>query len=97
MANRIKSLDGKIVPLTTEEEKQADADLKAWNDGKADRELAELRNQRTLLLAETDFYALSDQTLSDDMKAYRQELRDITKKFKSMEQKNFKFPEKPKD
>ena len=97
MANRMKSLDGKIVPLTAEEEKQADADLKAWNDGKADRELAELRNQRTLLLAETDFYANTDVTMTDNMKTYRQELRDITKTFKSMNDKDFKFPTKPTD
>ena len=63
----------------------------------APKKLDILRLERNRLLAETDHYALSDQTLSDDMKAYRQELRDITKKFKSMEQKNFKFPEKPKD
>tara|TARA_B100001248_G_scaffold61363_1_gene42290 strand:+ start:1269 stop:1562 length:294 start_codon:yes stop_codon:yes gene_type:complete len=97
MANRIKSLDGKIVPLTAEEEKQADADLKAWNDGKADRELAELRSQRNSLLSETDYMGNSDVTISDAWKTYRQELRDITKKFKSMNDKDFKFPEKPKD
>jgi hypothetical protein len=37
------------------------------------------RNNRNKLLAETDFYALSDVTLSDDMKTYRQALRDLTK------------------
>tara|TARA_A100001011_G_C13694200_1_gene588815 strand:- start:26 stop:442 length:417 start_codon:yes stop_codon:yes gene_type:complete len=37
----------------------------------------ELRKQRNVKLAETDFYALSDVTLSDDMKTYRQALRDL--------------------
>lgn len=37
-----------------------------------------VRAKRDGLLAETDFYALSDTTLSDDMKTYRQALRDIT-------------------
>ena len=41
--------------------------------------MVELRKQRNALLAETDFYALSDVTMSDDMKKYRQALRDITK------------------
>ena len=41
--------------------------------------MVELRKQRNDLLAETDFYALSDVTMSDDMKKYRQALRDITK------------------
>ena len=39
--------------------------------------LANLRGKRTRLLAETDFYALSDVTLSDDMTTYRQALRDL--------------------
>ena len=36
--------------------------------------MVELRKQRNDLLAETDFYALSDVTMSDDMKN-RQALR----------------------
>ena len=39
--------------------------------------LADLRGKRTRLLAETDFYALSDVTLSDDMTTYRQAIRDL--------------------
>jgi len=36
-----------------------------------------VRSQRDGLLAETDFYALSDVTMSDEMTEYRQGLRDI--------------------
>ena len=36
-----------------------------------------LRIARNNLLAETDFYALSDVTMSEDMETYRQELRDL--------------------
>ena len=36
-----------------------------------------LRNKRNQLLAETDFYALSDVTMSDEMKTYSQALRDL--------------------
>ena len=39
--------------------------------------LAELRVQRNAKLAETDYLALSDVTLSSDMKTYRQALRDL--------------------
>ena len=39
--------------------------------------LADLRNNRNLLLAETDYLALSDVTLSADMRTYRQALRDL--------------------
>ena len=43
-----------------------------------DRAMEDLRAKRNNLLKETDHYALSDQTLSDDMRTYRQSLRDIT-------------------
>ena len=36
-----------------------------------------LRDQRNKLLAETDYLALSDATLSEDMRTYRQALRDL--------------------
>ena len=36
-----------------------------------------LRTKRTKLLAETDYLAMSDLTLSEDMRAYRQALRDL--------------------
>ena len=36
------------------------------------------RNTRASLLAETDFYALSDVIMTDSMTTYRQALRDIT-------------------
>ena len=39
--------------------------------------MVELRNQRNAKLAETDYLALSDVTLSSDMKTYRQALRDL--------------------
>ena len=40
--------------------------------------MKELRRQRDIKLAETDFYALSDVTMSDAIATYRQALRDIT-------------------
>ena len=36
-----------------------------------------VRSQRNRKLAETDYLALSDNTLSSDMETYRQELRDV--------------------
>ena len=40
-------------------------------------EWTQIRTERTRLLAETDHLALSDQTLSADMKTYRTKLRDL--------------------
>ena len=37
-----------------------------------------IRQKRNSLLGETDYHALSDQTLSSEMNTYRQKLRDIT-------------------
>ena len=58
--------------------------------------LDELRAKRNKLLADTDFHALSDQTLSPEMSAYRQALRDITEGLTTVEQiKSVMFPVKP--
>ena len=97
MANGYKMIDHKLVQLTDAEQKEFDDRNKAWADGQADRDLAELRTQRNTLLSETDWTALGDVTMSDKMKLYRQELRDITKTFKSMSDKDFKFPNKPEE
>ena len=61
--------------------------------------LNELRAKRNELLKETDWVAGTDvpQSLKDVWLTYRQELRDITKTFKSLNDKDFKFPDKPKD
>jgi len=39
--------------------------------------LKQLRIERNAKLAETDFHAMSDVTLADNMKTYRQQLRDL--------------------
>jgi len=44
----------------------------------SDAEAQVVRIKRDDLLAATDFYALSDVVMTDDMAAYRQALRDIT-------------------
>jgi hypothetical protein len=55
-----------------------------------------LRSKRNKLLQDTDHYALSDQSLSDDMRTYRQALRDITEGLSTVEQvEAVVFPNKP--
>ena len=54
---------------------------------------ASIRAERDAKLVETDYYALSDVTMSDDMKTYRQALRDLpASKTKPSE---IVFPTKP--
>ena len=43
----------------------------------ADAPMKELRRQRDAKLVETDWTALSDVTMADNMKTYRQQLRDL--------------------
>ena len=74
---RYKMVDGVTVQLTAEEETARDNEEAAWAAGENARALAGMREQRNRLLAETDFYALSDVTMSSLMANYRQDLRDL--------------------
>ena len=61
-----------------------------------DMALDNLRAKRNKLLAETDYLALSDNTLSANMSTYRQALRDITNGLTTIEQvNNVTWPTKP--
>ena len=74
---RYHNINGEIIQFTAEEETARDAEEKAWADGALARAQANLRQERNRRLAETDFYGNSDVTMSDDMKTYRQNLRDL--------------------
>ena len=72
MADRYKMVNGERIKLTAEENAQRDAEEKAWADGAYDRAMVSLRQKRDGLLKETDYFALSDVNMSEDMKKYRQ-------------------------
>ena len=55
----------------------------------------EVRKKRNTLLAETDYLALSDVTLSDNWKTYRQALRDITNDSEFPDTSKVTWPTKP--
>ena len=93
---RYHNINGEIVQFTAEEEAARDAEEQAWTDGALARAQARLRERRNILLAETDFYALSDVTMSDDMKTYRQNLRDLPEGKDTVEKcENATWPTKP--
>ena len=52
-----------------------------------------IREKRNKLLAETDFYALSDVTMTTEMSNYRQALRDLPSTTSNPD--DVVFPEKP--
>ncbi len=70
-------INGIQVPFTAEEEAARDAEEAAYENQAPTRALQRLREKRNRLLAETDYLALSDHTLSSDMTTYRQALRDL--------------------
>ena len=74
---RYKNVNGERIPLTAEEETQRDAEEKAWNDATADRKLSIIKEYRLNKLIETDWYSNSDVTMPDNIKTWRQSLRDI--------------------
>ena len=67
----------KKVALTSEEQALKDAKEKAWTDNSASRKLEIIRQLRLQKLQETDYYALQDVSMSNEMKTWRQNLRDI--------------------
>jgi len=88
--NEVQELD-----LTSEEILEFNQRL---TDAPSDFDIAmkNLRNKRNKLLAETDFYANSDVTMSSEMTTYRQELRDITNGLTTVaEVDSVTFPTKP--
>jgi hypothetical protein len=54
---------------------------KAWEDDKPNRQLSQIREIRNEKLFETDYFAMSDNTMSDEMKAFRKSMRDIPQDF----------------
>ena len=74
---RYKLVNGNRVQFTAAEETARDNEEAAWANAAPARALANLREKRNNLLKETDFYGNSDVTMSDDMKTYRQALRDL--------------------
>ena len=74
---RFHNINGVSVQFTAEEETARDNEEAAVLAAAPARALANLRSKRNRLLAETDYLALSDATLTDNMRTYRQQLRDL--------------------
>tara|TARA_Y100001938_G_C7889732_1_gene329203 strand:- start:30 stop:317 length:288 start_codon:yes stop_codon:yes gene_type:complete len=93
---RYKILNGVRLELTDAEETARNAEETAANNNAFDRTMILVRDKRNALLKETDFYALSDVTMSSDMTTYRQNLRDITNGIDTVDKaNNITWPTKP--
>ena len=89
-------VDGQLREMTDAEQAEYDARNTAWTNDAPNRRMAELRRQRDALLAETDWMANSDVTMSAAWTTYRQALRDITSQTPSDDAlSNINWPSKP--
>jgi len=90
-----KYVNGILVDATSEDVAQFNIDQENA-PSEFDIVMGTLRGKRNSLLAQTDYLALSDQTMSADMTTYRQALRDITNGLTTVEDvEAVVFPEKP--
>lgn len=87
MAHKI--VNGQQVELTADEIAAIAAQEQAWSDGAFDRAIADLRQRRNQLLAETDWTVLTDVPLTPTEKSimmnYRSDLRNITQGLETVE------------
>jgi hypothetical protein len=65
------------VEITGSEKTQLEANRLAWNNASATRKLAQIKEIRLQKLRETDYLANSDVTMPDNVKTWRQTLRDL--------------------
>ncbi|BAQ89181.1 hypothetical protein [uncultured Mediterranean phage uvMED] len=98
MAHKI--VNGQQVELTADEIAAIAAQETAWNDSAFDRAMADLRQRRNQLLAETDWTVLQDNPLTpakrSEWMVYRTELRNITQGLNTVEDiNNIDYPDKP--
>jgi hypothetical protein len=90
---RYRYVNGERIAFTAAEETARDAEEAAWAAGQVERDMASLREERNQMLAETDWWASSDLTMTDAQTAYRQALRDITDTYSNLN--DVVWPEKP--
>ena len=71
----VNGITGEVtyVPFTAEEEAERQASI----DAQPALLMEAIRAKRNKLLTETDYLALADSTLTDEMRTYRQALRDL--------------------
>lgn len=87
--------NGVLVDYNAQEIEQHNLDI-ANEISPFEKSIKSLRQTRNNLLAQTDWMANSDVTMSDAMRTYRQQLRDITNGLTTVEDvNNVTWPTKP--
>ena len=92
--NAAFSFNGTDITWADDREQPTDAELQTEIARlESEEPLNELRAVRDRLLADTDWWASSDLTMTAEQTAYRQALRDITETYSSLDDVN--WPVKP--
>ena len=81
-------INGVLVDLTTAELLEYNNMQLDWQNKSTERKLAQIKEIRLEKLIETDYLANSDVTMPDNIKTWRQSLRDIPQDFSTEEQYN---------
>ena len=81
-----KLLNGVRVKLTDAEKTARQSEIDDWNSKSAERKLARIKELRLEKLQETDWYSNSDVVMPDNIKTWRQSLRDLPQNFSTEEQ-----------
>jgi chromosome segregation ATPase len=98
MTRYVNLINGVEIPMTEAEITVRKNEEAEWDNNNTPFSLAmeSLRMKRNSLLTETDYLALSDNTMSEAMTNYRQELRNITEGLTTVEDvEAVTFPTKP--
>ena len=80
------TINGITRDMTADEQSAYDAKVADWNSKSAERKLAEIKEIRLEKLIETDYLANSDVIMPDNIKTWRQSLRDIPQDYTTEEQ-----------
>ncbi len=81
-----KSLNGKVVECTEEDIAEYNQIQTEYANDGARRKLAQIKEIRLQKLIDTDYLAMSDNVMSDEMKAFRKSMRDVPQNFSTEEQ-----------
>ena len=76
-----KNVSGKNIKLTDAEIKELQDRDTAYELKSGERKLAEIKDIRLQKLKETDYLATSDNNMSEEMKNFRQSMRDVPQNF----------------
>ena len=79
-------IQGTDVPFTAEEEAQWDAIETEWNNNAVNRKLDSVKEIRLRKLKDTDWMGNNDYTMPENIKTWRQSLRDIPQTYTTEEE-----------